>query len=58
MNSEIDSSLPDGEISESKPKSFSQLSGLALMIAILVVAGILSALTAMRFAIRGREIFE
>lgn len=56
MNSEIDSSLPDGEISESKPKSFSQLSGLALMIAILVVAGILSALTAMRFAIRGREV--
>ena len=35
---------------------FSRLSSIALMIAILLVAGILSALTAMRFAIRGREV--
>src|SRR5262245_13132599 len=35
---------------------FSRLSSIALMIAILAVAGILSALTAMRFAIRGREV--
>src|SRR5215510_14689492 len=53
---EIDSSMHDGEIVESRPKSFSHWSGLALMIAILCVAGILSALTAMRFAIRGREV--
>src|SRR5215510_9853229 len=53
---EIDSSMHDGEIVESRPKSFSHWSGLALMIAILVVAGIVSALTAMRFAIRGREV--
>jgi beta-lactam-binding protein with PASTA domain len=56
MNPETESSLPEGETTESKPKSLSQLSGLALMIAILIVAGILSALTAMRFAIRGREV--
>src|SRR6187401_2801424 len=43
----------DGSKRESQ---FSRLSSLALMIAILVVAGILSALTAMRFAIRGREV--
>src|SRR5204863_9920924 len=35
---------------------FSRWSGIVLMIAILCVAGILSALTAMRFAIRGREV--
>jgi beta-lactam-binding protein with PASTA domain len=35
---------------------FSRWSGIILMIAILFVAGILSALTAMRFAIRGREV--
>ena len=35
---------------------FSRLSSMALMIAILFVAGTLSALTAMRFAIRGREV--
>src|SRR5436309_2846518 len=35
---------------------FSRWSGITLMIAILCVAGILSALTAMRFAIRGREV--
>jgi beta-lactam-binding protein with PASTA domain len=42
---------------EAKPESrFSRLSSMALMIAILFVAGTLSALTAMRFAIRGREV--
>jgi serine/threonine-protein kinase len=35
---------------------FSRWSGIVLMIAILMVAGILSAMTAMRFAIRGREV--
>ena len=35
---------------------FSRWSGIVLMVAILVVAGIVSALTAMRFAIRGREV--
>ena len=35
---------------------FSRWSGIALMVSILAVAGILSALTAMRFAIRGREV--
>ena len=35
---------------------FSRWSGIVLMIAILGVAGIVSALTAMRFAIRGREV--
>jgi beta-lactam-binding protein with PASTA domain len=35
---------------------FSRWSGITLMVAILSVAGILSALTAMRFAIRGREV--
>ena len=35
---------------------FARWSGMVLMVAILVVAGILSALTAMRFAIRGREV--
>jgi len=35
---------------------FSRWSGIVLMVAILMVAGILSALTAMRFAIRGREV--
>src|SRR2546428_12135799 len=40
-----------------KPVSrFSRWSGITLMIAILAVAGIVSALTAMRFAIRGREV--
>src|SRR5213593_2579532 len=41
----------------SRPEGqFSRWSGIVLMIAILCVAGILSALTAMRFAIRGREV--
>ena len=35
---------------------FSQWSSIILMAAILAVAGIVSALTAMRFAIRGREV--
>ena len=35
---------------------FSRWSGITLMVAILIVAGIVSALTAMRFAIRGREV--
>jgi beta-lactam-binding protein with PASTA domain len=43
--------------SDAKPISrFSQWSGIVLMVAILGVAGIVSALTAMRFAIRGREV--
>ena len=42
---------------EPKPVSrFSRWSGIVLMVAILGVAGIVSALTAMRFAIRGREV--
>src|SRR5215472_6952061 len=38
------------------PSQFSRWSGIILMVAILFVAGIVSALTAMRFAIRGREV--
>src|SRR4029077_9243587 len=42
---------------DGKPISrFSRWSGIILMTAILGVAGIVSALTAMRFAIRGREV--
>lgn len=45
------------EPAPSKPESqFSRWSSITLMVAILCVAGILSALTAMRFAIRGREV--
>jgi beta-lactam-binding protein with PASTA domain len=44
------------ETVEPKQSRFARLSGIVLMVAILVVAGILSALTAMRFAIRGREV--
>src|SRR4051812_41315927 len=44
------------ESSTEKQNSFSRWSGIVLMVAILAVAGILSALTAMRFAIRGREV--
>src|SRR5439155_1781414 len=40
----------------SREGQFSRWSGIVLMVAILFVAGILSALTAMRFAIRGREV--
>src|SRR5882757_4577223 len=39
-----------------KQGAFSRWSGIVLLTAILCVAGILSALTAMRFAIRGREV--
>ncbi len=47
----------DAVESEQKPVSrFSRWSGIILMTAILGVAGIVSALTAMRFAIRGREV--
>ena len=43
--------------SQPKPQSqFSRWSSIILMIAILAVAGVVSALTAMRFAIRGREV--
>src|SRR5438128_9833897 len=43
--------------SDAEPVSrFSRWSGIVLMVAILGVAGIVSALTAMRFAIRGREV--
>src|SRR4051812_41657083 len=38
------------------PSLFSRWSSLTFMIAILMVAGLISALTAMRFAIRGREV--
>jgi eukaryotic-like serine/threonine-protein kinase len=47
----------DGIEDEPKgPSQFSRWSGIILMVAILFVAGIVSALTAMRFAIRGREV--
>jgi len=48
--------MDDPETAEKKESTFSQWSGIVLMVAILAVAGILSALTAMRFAIRGREV--
>ena len=48
--------MSNQEFIESKRSAFSRWSGLVLMVAILAVAGILSALTAMRFAIRGREV--
>jgi eukaryotic-like serine/threonine-protein kinase len=48
--------MSEPEIIEPKQSSFARLSGIVLMVAILAVAGILSALTAMRFAIRGREV--
>jgi eukaryotic-like serine/threonine-protein kinase len=38
------------------PNQFSRWSSIILMVAILAVAGVVSALTAMRFAIRGREV--
>jgi serine/threonine-protein kinase len=49
----------ESEATESRPKKesqFSRWSGITLMVAILIVASIVSALTAMRFAIRGREV--
>src|SRR3954470_17211296 len=39
-----------------RESALTRWSGIVLMVAILGVAGILSALTAMRFAIRGREV--
>jgi beta-lactam-binding protein with PASTA domain len=39
-----------------RPSQFSRWSSIILMVAILAVAGVVSALTAMRFAIRGREV--
>jgi beta-lactam-binding protein with PASTA domain len=50
---------PEIENTEPRPKrvsQFSRWSGITLMVAILIVASIVSALTAMRFAIRGREV--
>src|SRR5947207_14957868 len=50
---------PPIEVIEYEPKPvsrFSRWSGIVLMVAILGVAGIVTALTAMRFAIRGREV--
>jgi eukaryotic-like serine/threonine-protein kinase len=41
---------------KTQESQFSRWSSITLMVAILCVAGILSALTAMRFAIRGREV--
>src|SRR5262245_5682690 len=41
---------------QTQESQFSRWSSITLMVAILSVAGILSALTAMRFAIRGREV--
>jgi eukaryotic-like serine/threonine-protein kinase len=41
---------------ESLQNQFSRWSSIILMVAILAVAGVVSALTAMRFAIRGREV--
>jgi beta-lactam-binding protein with PASTA domain len=50
---------PQLEVVDSDPNPvsrFSRWSGIVLMVALLGVAGIVSALTAMRFAIRGREV--
>lgn len=41
---------------EGSPNQFTQISTIILMVAILVVAGAVSAITAMRFAIRGKEV--
>src|SRR5213593_3745569 len=61
MSDMSDSEDPEIESVELEPKprqesQFSRWSGITLMVALLFVAGILSALTAMRFAIRGREV--
>jgi serine/threonine-protein kinase len=59
MEPEIEHIEPEPE-PEPKPSrresQFSRWSSITLMVAVLCVAGILSALTAMRFAIRGREV--
>ena len=47
---------PTAEADNTSPNQFSRWSSIILMVAILAVAGVLSALTAMRFAIRGREV--
>src|SRR3954462_8166724 len=47
---------PDVSDYSTNESQLSRVSSITLMIAILAVAGILSALTAMRFAIRGREV--
>jgi beta-lactam-binding protein with PASTA domain len=44
------------EVQTPTQSRFSRWSSIVLMVAILAVAGIVSALTAMRFAIRGREV--
>src|SRR5215813_7032835 len=44
------------ESQNSLQNQFSRWSSIILMVAILAVAGVVSALTAMRFAIRGREV--
>src|SRR5262245_22096761 len=49
MSAEID-------IEQPKHSALARWSGIILMAAVLAVAGIVSALTAMRFAIRGREV--
>ncbi len=46
----------ESEIERHTSTALSRWSGIILMIAVLAVAGIVSALTAMRFAIRGREV--
>lgn len=55
MNAEIQG-IPTRTQRPGGESPFSRWSGIVLMTAILIVAGILSALTAMRFAIRGREV--
>src|SRR4051794_39537921 len=56
----MSSEEPEVETSHEREKdresAITRWSGIVLMVAILAVAGILSALTAMRFAIRGREV--
>src|SRR5438094_1067626 len=45
------------DVDEYRPQSqFSRWSSITLMVAILAVAGVVSALTAMRFAIRGKQV--
>jgi len=56
MNEPAMSDADTGELQFQKPSQFSRWSSIILMIAILAVAGVVSALTAMRFAIRGREV--
>src|SRR3954464_227497 len=55
MESEIQN-LDPAPPQPNRESQFSRWSSITLMVAILCVAGILSALTAMRFAIRGREV--